>query len=162
MTGFVATLLDDLNGTSPAQADQPGCRFTYSGKPCERKAVVQSGFCLRHGGNPDSVNEDSAQGRRMLELRGAAIDALDELIMFSPDDKVKLSAALAVLDRTGLGPKSTLTVEEKAEDLSKLTLAQLQERQLRYLKILEQHYTEQKASAGNAAENPPDGPANIH
>jgi hypothetical protein len=62
--------------------------------------------------------------RRMLALQLQSLDVAEELMALG-DDKVRASLVVATWDRTGLGPKSTLEVTERSEDLSALTREQL-------------------------------------
>jgi len=50
--------------------------------------------------------------------------------LFADDEKVQVQAALGILDRTGYGPKSTVSVEDEREDLTKLTPDELRQRAL--------------------------------
>lgn len=55
----------------------------------------------------------------MLALQDTALDVAEELIL-TGEDKIRATMVVAILDRTGLGPKSTISVEKQA-DLSHLT-----------------------------------------
>jgi hypothetical protein len=57
-------------------------------------------------------------------LQEVAIDVTEELLICAVDDRVKLNAALAIFDRTGMGPKSTVAVEKSA-DLSNMSIDDL-------------------------------------
>jgi hypothetical protein len=55
-----------------------------------------------------------------------AIKTLSEVVVNGDDeDQVRLKAAMTVLDRTGFGTHSTITLEDERADLSQLTPDQL-------------------------------------
>lgn len=62
--------------------------------------------------------------RRLLALQEKSIDTVEQIFAACDDDKVRLAAAVAVFDRTGLGPKSTVDVHQHA-DVKHLTTEQI-------------------------------------
>jgi hypothetical protein len=63
--------------------------------------------------------------RRLLELVEPAIEALQRAIISGDkDDYISVKAACAILDRTGFGIHSTITIDDKA-DYTKMTHAEL-------------------------------------
>lgn len=63
--------------------------------------------------------------RKLLELVEPSIDALNRAIMSGDkDDYISVKAACAILDRTGFGVHSTITVDDKV-DYSKLSPEEL-------------------------------------
>lgn len=48
---------------------------------------------------------------KLLRYADRAVETLSELLEYSDNDRVKLAAAEAILDRTGLGKQSTTTVQ---------------------------------------------------
>lgn len=95
-----------------------------SGRRCPRLAADGETICVLHGANIEHVKD--AQARRLLSLQETALDVMDEL-MASAEDKVRAIVSVAVLDRTGMGPKSTVQVETQTplDDKSDEELAAL-------------------------------------
>ena len=58
-----------------------------------------------------------------MALQEKSVAVIEE-IFDSGEDKVRLAAATVILDRTGLGPKSTISLDTSA-DFSKMTNEQL-------------------------------------
>jgi len=66
--------------------------------------------------------------RKLLELVEPSIEALQRAIATGDkDDYISVKAACAILDRTGFGTHSTITVDDKL-DYSKLSQEELQKR----------------------------------
>lgn len=120
------SLLDALEGRErePLPLRVEIClHMTLKGKRCIRESIGD-GLCLLHGGgNLETADADAR--RRLLALRIDSIEALEELLTVSQDDEIRLRAALAVLDRTGHGPKSTLELQKTRPDLAGLTIEEL-------------------------------------
>jgi hypothetical protein len=81
-----------------------------TGEPCGNWAIRGGNVCRKHGGSVKATKEAAA--RRIL----AAADPAAALLVSQMYDKkldasVRQRAALALLDRAGLGSKSELTVE---------------------------------------------------
>jgi hypothetical protein len=68
--------------------------------------------------------------QRLSKLVGRAFETL-ERNLFADDEKVQVQAAMGILDRSGYGPHSKITVEESHEDLSNLSNEELKERAMR-------------------------------
>lgn len=64
--------------------------------------------------------------RRMLALQEKSIFVLEELLDHAFEDKVKLAAAQTILDRTNLGPKSTINVT--VDDFTNATTEEMLDR----------------------------------
>lgn len=75
-------------------------------------AIAGGTVCLRHGGSAPQVQK--AAKLRLLDLALPAIAELGKILR-SPNtsDADKLRAAVAILDRCGLGPGSKVEVTEK-------------------------------------------------
>lgn len=102
----------------------------HNGLPCKRQ--VKQGFtrCNRHGGNTPIAK---AKAEQMLALlRMPAIEALHDILDQYESNtcatcgfptgefkekKLVLATCRAILDRTGLGPRSTLEVKQSDGDL---------------------------------------------
>ncbi len=122
------TVWDQLNNPDLKPGDpSPGvircAHFFKSGRQCPREAAASAAVCVIHGANIREASE--SQQRQLLAAQQVAIDVTEELMVCAVDERVRLNAALAILDRTGLGPKSTLTVDDKREDLSSLSWQEL-------------------------------------
>lgn len=131
---------------------EPGCAHscgatTGNGTPCRRPTIRGGTRCTLHGlGTP--------QARRVAEemlarLRVPAIETLYQIIeayrasactacgRSAMDPGPVIRAAISVLDRTGLGPNTTVTVTDKCESLDDRTDGQLVERGRRIMEVLE-------------------------
>lgn len=106
-----------------APADHPRrCKAHRAGSPeirCKRWAVRGSRVCAHHGGAAPQVVR--AAKMRLLELVDPAITALLRTLTArgscpscgrSEEPSAILRAAIAVLDRTDLGPRSTIALEK--------------------------------------------------
>jgi hypothetical protein len=81
------------------------CRARRSnGTPCGAYAVHGAVVCRMHGGAAPQVK--AAARERLLAAADPAAARLVELLS-SDDAMVRLRAAVALLDRAGLGPSST-------------------------------------------------------
>lgn len=87
---------------------------------CRREAVPGSEFCGRHGGqflSPEAAQAISEHtSAKILAATDSAVRTLLELMDEGKSEKVRLEAAIAVLDRAGIGPTSHLTVDLGAGD----------------------------------------------
>jgi hypothetical protein len=90
------------------------CHATKNnGEPCRAYAIHGAKVCRRHGGSLPSVKK--AARERMRELVDPAIAELGRIIEKSTtSDADRLRAITLVLDRTGFGPKTDVTVGVKA------------------------------------------------
>jgi len=118
-------VLDKEAGVTPMKIV---CTHIFrSGRRCNREPVDgdEQLLCVLHGGDMELATESVR--RRLMNLQTTAIGALEELIVFG-DDKTRVSVAVAVFDRTGLGPKSVLSVRtEDGDDTSQLTDDQIEQ-----------------------------------
>jgi hypothetical protein len=109
-----------LDSTTPESIrqkfDRPRllCHATKSnGEPCKAYAIHGAKVCRRHGGNLPNVKK--AARERMLEMVDPALAELKRIIEKpATSDADRLRAITLVLDRTGHGPKSEVTMEVKA------------------------------------------------
>jgi hypothetical protein len=98
------------------------CAFVRkNGLGCGRPVNEDEEYCIVHGAS--IVRSQEVIQRRLLALQEKCIYVLEEILDFA-DQKTQLAAVVAVMDRTGLGPKSTIAVE-KSTDLSHLTFQEL-------------------------------------
>jgi hypothetical protein len=81
-----------------------------------------------------------------------ALQALEKAMEFG-DWPTVVRAAQIILDRAGMGPNATLTIEEKQQDLSKLTSEELEARARRVFTALQQA----KLEAQRHESSPQDG-----
>lgn len=165
------TPLDDVRNAAVMRAlDAIGNRdATYKcgalkrdGAPCGNWALRGFDRCLHHGGGAPLAK--AAIKKRLLQLAGAALDRLVEL-MSSPDDKVALAATLGLLDRAGLGPHAVVDIKERREEIERLSDEQLADRLRRSMEELTARKTrviditpredtpEEEAAASEAQEN---------
>lgn len=82
---------------------------------CSREAIPGTGVCARHGGQwiteEDRVAASRAVTERMEMLSSRAVRVVEDLLDHGRSEKVRLEAALAVLDRVGMGAASTLHID---------------------------------------------------
>jgi hypothetical protein len=84
---------------------------TKSGKPCPTPPIKGGTRCRMHGGAAPQVKK--AARERLMELREPALVALGKVLRDpKADDATKVRAAVAILDRTGLGPNVKVEVEQ--------------------------------------------------
>jgi hypothetical protein len=81
-----------------------------SGERCGRSPALGATVCYYHGGAAPQVKAKAQE--RLRALQHPAIDALARALEQRTDLAAALRAALAVLDRTGLGPRNTIDVIE--------------------------------------------------
>lgn len=85
------------------------------GKQCDKFAPAGSNVCLQHGYHLESVKKAAQQRVEMARAKilGATDDAAEvimQLMMFSPQDNIRLAAAKDILDRAGLKQAQEQTV----------------------------------------------------
>ena len=103
------------------------CRATSRhGKQCLRTAIPGGYVCNFHGGASPLARQ--AARMRLLAMVEPAFGVLMELMADGTDEKTRLAAAVAVLDRVGMGPKSTIVVDDRRTQLAQLTDGELQQR----------------------------------
>ena len=95
--------------------DRPRVRCTArkrNGDPCSKWAIQGGNVCRTHGGHMANVKESARE--RLMGMQADALQRLADTINDPlADPSVRLRASLAVLDRTGYGPGTNLTVEVK-------------------------------------------------
>lgn len=86
------------------------CRAHSSrtGIQCKKIAIRGAVVCATHGGSSGQVKR--AASERLKALQDPAISELEAILKADGDASVKLRAVLGVLDRTGLGPHSSVEV----------------------------------------------------
>jgi hypothetical protein len=122
--------------SNPARRCQhvnPPAEEGKTGKQCGRWAIKGGQFCIFHGG-ATALGRHGAKQRLLAMCEPAFATLLDA--MAHADWKTKVTAAIAVLDRAGHGPKSTLTLETPSGDLSDFTLEQLEDRAMAVSQII--------------------------
>jgi hypothetical protein len=97
----------------------------FSGVVCGLHAVPGSVFCLDHGGNTAEVQ--NALKLRLLAMCDVAFKVLNRA-MASNDLGIALKAAVAIIDRAGMGPHSTLEIKQREADLSQMHTDSLKNR----------------------------------
>ena len=96
------------------------CRHSEP-KACQRPAIPGTDLCQRHGGaavlSPaDRAMVSRAVADRLVELSERAVRVVEDMMDQGRSEKVRLDAAIAVLDRTGVGPTTTLRLEAGEDD----------------------------------------------
>lgn len=85
------------------------------GAGCSREAIPGTGLCARHGGQWMTDADREALSHeiydRMSGLTVRAVRVIEDILDHGRSEKVRLDAAVAVLDRTGMGPSQTVRVE---------------------------------------------------
>lgn len=105
------TLYDSIH--DPPQTAEHKCQYrTKAGRQCPRNAVEDEQLCVMHGANV--VHAQDVVKRKLVALQEKAVASLEELL-HEADDKTRLAAVTAILDRTGLGPKSTIALDTLPE-----------------------------------------------
>jgi hypothetical protein len=97
-----------------------------TGDLCKKAPILGGSVCRTHGGSAPQVKRKALERLKELqapavEVLARAIDAEDqqlnrkgEVIGLGPDHAVRLRAATAVLDRTGMGPHQGIDLNVKA------------------------------------------------
>jgi hypothetical protein len=87
------------------------CRAHSSrtGEPCKKFAIKGALVCATHGGSTRHIKRSAQE--RLKELQNPALVELERILRDDTDDSVKLRAVLGVLDRTGLGPHSSVELQ---------------------------------------------------
>ena len=97
-----------------------------TGQACQKWPIAGATVCRTHGGSAPRVKRKALE--RLKELQGSAVEVLaqaidaeeqqlnrkGEVIGLGPDHAVRLRAATAVLDRTGMGPHQGIDVNVQA------------------------------------------------
>ena len=98
----------------------------HSGDRCKRTPIPGGTVCVTHGGSAPAVK--IAAQRRLLEMIDPAFDALLRAVEECDEWPTKVRAAIAVLDRAGFGPTTSLRVEEPGHDYANLSSEELKAR----------------------------------
>lgn len=108
----------------PVGREQCGHQYR-SGKRCGRDAVPGAGLCGNHGGSWINENERAEivekVSAKMVDIADRAVATLADLMDNAKSEKVRGDAAIAILDRVGVGPiqKLELSVTPAAEDVAR-------------------------------------------
>lgn len=97
-------------------------------RPCSRKPMIASEYCWQHAGRRPGVQAEAMQG--LYKLLPLALQELQEIMgNRALSEAVRLNAVKTLLDRTGLVPGQTVTVESKGFEAvwSELTKEEPQE-----------------------------------
>lgn len=82
---------------------------------CRREAVPGSEFCGRHGGQFLTASDAKAISQhttaRIIGATDKAVRVLEEIMDEGKSEMVRLQAAMALLDRAGIGPSSKLEID---------------------------------------------------
>ena len=101
-------------------------RSKSTGKQCRNIPITGGTVCLSHGGSIPAAK--AAAQLRMVQMVDPAMAVLYKAMIECQEWPSRIRAALGVLDRAGMGPGSTLTVDSEKSDLSQLSLSELQSR----------------------------------
>lgn len=92
------------NGLDPAEMGRRGAAARVASTTPERRAEIartaQAAMVAKHR-------------KKLLRLSGPAIDKLEKLLMTATDDAQTIAAVKTILDRAGLGPKSSIEIEQE-------------------------------------------------
>ena len=97
-----------------------------TGKQCKNVPIVGGTVCVSHGGSIPAVK--AAAQRKMISLIDPALAVLYRAMVECDEWPSRIRAAIAVLDRAGMGVASTLTIDTDKTDLSQLSMSELQAR----------------------------------
>ena len=95
-----------------------------TGNQCRRWAVLGATTCLHHGAAAPQVQRKALE--RLRELQPDALAVIEEALE-SDDEKTRLSVAMDILDRTGIGRQSKVeqNTVSKIEDIPTELLREL-------------------------------------
>jgi len=133
-----------------------------TGDYCARFAPPGSTVCELHGGT--TANMRAMARTRLLCLVEPALKTLLRA-MSSNELSTGVRAALGVLDRTGMGPHAVLEVQDKPEDLSRLTTEELLVRYRRMTQMLMQQGVQEPGAELNTIDGetvPDKGSDSVH
>lgn len=86
-----------------------------NGEPCNGKAMRGQKVCQAHGGSTKHAKR--AAQRRLNDLVDPAINTLDDTMANADSERVRLSAADSVLDRTGWGRQQKVETSDAHNQL---------------------------------------------
>ena len=111
---------------------QCSAKSKQSGERCRSTAIAGGSVCVVHGGSAPAAK--MAAQRRLIGMIDPAMAALLRAIEECDEWPTKVRAAIAVLDRAGFGPTSSLHLDEQTSDMAALTSAQLKDRAMEIVK----------------------------
>lgn len=110
------------------------CTHHYrSGKQCSKDAIPGTSLCGNHGGSwiTDEERAEVVQkvSARLVDISERAVVVLADLLDNAKSEKVRYDAAVAILDRVGVGPiqKLELSVTPEAERVASEVRARILE-----------------------------------
>lgn len=101
-----------MNTTDPMEARQCSATSKQSGKRCRRRPTPGANVCKIHGSASPQAKRTARE--RLLEAADPAVARLVKLLE-AEDETVAIRAAVAVLDRAGFGPRSSLALSAPEE-----------------------------------------------
>lgn len=131
----------------PVGREQCGHHYR-SGKRCGRDSVPGAGLCGNHGGSWISETERAEivekVSARMVDIADRAVATLADLMDNAKSEKVRGDAAVAILDRVGVGPiqKMELSVTPEAEKIAEEIRGRILEIKRRNEDVVEGEATE--------------------
>lgn len=136
-----------------------------NGKRCTRDAIPGAGVCSVHGGSWITEAEREAMAsaiqQRLIDLSTRAVTVLADLMDNAKSEKVRFDAAVAVLDRSGIGAvtKVEVSVTQEAEAVTDAVRARLE--QIRARAGEKEKFIDAEVISDTADEEPADGPSNV-
>jgi hypothetical protein len=111
-TQFGLTAVDRIGVGGLASPFYPEAPKLCTEPGCFRQPPAGSELCHRHGAQTMSTADREMVSRmvadHLLGLSERAVGVIEDLLDHGRSEKVRLDAAVAVLDRVGVGPTSTL------------------------------------------------------
>lgn len=107
---------------------RPHCKHMVKGgsvgprRQCKNRATADSPYCSRHVNHPERQIETAKAS--LTDYVSAAIRSLGRIVTDAADgqsdakDSDVIKAAIAILDRTGNGPTSTVTVQDSDDRIN--------------------------------------------
>ena len=120
-----------------------------TGKQCKNLPITGGTVCVSHGGSIPAVK--AAAQRKMIALIDPALAVLYRAMVECDEWPSRIRAALGILDRAGMGPGSTLTLDTDKTDLSQLSMAELRDR----AKAVTQRFTDLEELPTEAVDDGP-------
>ena len=109
-----------------AEALRCTAKSKTTGAQCKNLPITGGTVCVSHGGSIPAVK--AAAQRKMIALIDPALAVLYRAMVECDEWPSRIRAALGILDRAGMGPGSTLTLDTDKTDLSQLSMAELRDR----------------------------------
>ncbi len=107
---------------------RPHCKHMVKGgsvgprRQCKNRATADSAYCSRHVNHPERQIEQAKAS--LTDYVSAAIRSLGRIVTEAAEgqsdakDSDVIKAAIAILDRTGNGPTSTVTVQDSDDRIN--------------------------------------------